>query len=69
MLLSPLYGDLIISVGGVEVESAEEISDVIRGMKVGDTVTVNAYRSSTNTQFNVELVLVEYIPEYLEPAA
>lgn len=63
------YGDLIISVGGVDVGTTEEISNVIRELKVGDTVTVNAYRSSTNKTFSVKITLTEYIPEYLEPAA
>ena len=62
------YGDLILSIDGVEVTSTEEISNLIKNMNVGDTVVVNAYRNSTNKQFSVEVTLSEYIPEYLVPA-
>ncbi|MBE6693944.1 MAG: trypsin-like serine protease [Ruminococcaceae bacterium] len=63
------YGDLIISVDGVEVSTSDDINDILRDMSVGDKVTVSAYRSSTNEQFEVEITLGEYIPEYLEAAA
>ena len=57
------YGDLILSVNGTEITASEEISDVIRNAKVGDTVTFIVYRNKE--EITVELVLMEQVPDYL----
>ena len=59
------YGDLIVSVDDVKIESTDDIENILRQKGVGDVITVNVYRSSTGKMFDVELTLTEYIPEYL----
>jgi serine protease Do len=39
-------GDLIVSVGGTEVSSAAEITSVIDGYEVGDSVEIKVMRNS-----------------------
>ncbi len=64
------YGDLILSVEGIEVKTSSDISRVIRRYAVGDTVELEIYRNKT--KMKVELVLKEFVPDYLkasDPAA
>ncbi len=57
------YGDLILSVNGVEVTASEEIAAIVRDMAVGDAVDFVVYRG--NKQVAVTLTLMEDIPDYL----
>lgn len=57
------YGDLILSVNGVEITTSEEISNIIRDMEVGNMVDFVVYRDKK--QIAVTLELMEYVPDYL----
>ncbi len=57
------YGDLILSVNGQEIAKSAEISQIIKGMKVGDSVEFVIYRKKK--QVTVLLSLMEYVPDYL----
>lgn len=68
------YGDLIISVNGQEIAESGEVSQVIKGLNVGDEVEFVVYRNKKQT--TVTLTLMEQVPDYLtedapalEPAA
>ncbi len=62
-------GDLILTVDGTEVTSVSEVQTIISGKRVGDTVELVVYRSSTKKQITVTLPLAEYVPAVTEPAA
>lgn len=57
------YGDLIISVNGLEITQSGDVSDAIAGMAVGEQVTIEIYRDKQ--QMTVTLKLMEYVPDYL----
>lgn len=54
-------GDLIVSVGGQEVESTSELNAVLDSFEVGDTVEFVVYRGRGNV--TLQLSLNEYVPE------
>lgn len=58
------YGDLILSVEGVEVKTSSDISGVIQNYAVGDTVELEIYRNKK--KMTVELILKEFVPDYLK---
>ena len=58
------YGDRIVSVNGVEVNSAAEVSQLLGLMQVGDTLTLVVRRSGWD--YEVSYVLREYVPEGLQ---
>ncbi len=58
------YGDLILSVEGIEIKASSDISRVIQGYQVGDAVEIEIYRNKT--KMKAELILTEFIPDYLK---
>ena len=62
-------GDLVLTVDGTEVTSVAGVQTLISGKKVGDSVELVVYRSSTKKEITVTLTLVEYVPTTAEPAA
>lgn len=62
-------GDLVLTVDGAEVTSVSDVQALVTGKRVGDTVDLVVYRSSTKKQITVTLTLVEYVPATVEPAA
>lgn len=58
------YGDLILSVEGVEVKKSSDISGAIQNYAVGDAVELEIYRNKK--KMTVELVLKEFVPDYLK---
>ncbi|MGN1130090.1 MAG: S1C family serine protease, partial [Ruminococcus sp.] len=53
-------GDIIQEVNGTKVTSTQEVNDIIKTLKVGDTVTFKVYRNgSTGT---LKMKLAEYMP-------
>lgn len=59
------YGDLLVSVNGVNVMTATDFEAALEGLSVGDTVTLGLLRREANSEreVTVELVLQEYVPE------
>ena len=53
-------GDRVVSVDGKEISSADEITDIISGKSVGDTVTFELNRSGSSGK--LELTLQEEVP-------
>lgn len=60
------YGDLILTVNGVELKKSDAISVLLRDAKVGDTVTLEICRDKT--QMTVAFVLTEEISDDLTEA-
>lgn len=54
-------GDLILSVDGVEVDTADEIKDIFNNRSVGDSIPVRVMRN--DAEIELDLVLTEYAPE------
>ncbi len=54
-------GDRIVSVNGTAITSADQLETLIKGYKVGDTLTIVASREGT--QFTATLTLREYVPD------
>jgi S1-C subfamily serine protease len=50
-----LGGDLIVAIGGQQIQDLRDISDVMNNHKAGDTVTVTAYRGKKKMDFRVTL--------------
>jgi serine protease Do len=57
------YGDLILGVNGVAVESSAQFQAALSGCMVGDTVTLTVLRAEK--QYEIELTLREYVPSDL----
>ena len=55
------FGDKIVRMDGIEVNSAQEVDVIIKSHKVGDAVTVSVERSGKTVE--VVLTLAEKIPE------
>ena len=49
--------DLILAADGVRISSVEELSAIVRGKSVGDTVTLTVYRN--NQQIDIEVPIIE----------
>ncbi len=60
------YGDRIITVNGQEITASRDVSAIVAGYKVGDTVEFVVYRNKGTV--TVTLMLMEYVPEYLDKA-
>ncbi len=58
------YGDRIVKVNGQEISKSRDISALIEGCKVGDTVEFVVYRNKE--MVTVTLALMEYVPDYLD---
>lgn len=59
-------GDIIQEVNGTKVTSTQEVNDIIKTLKVGDTVTFKVYRNgSTGT---LKMKLAEYKPSTFKPS-
>ena len=54
-------GDKIISIDGVEIETSDDITLLLKSYNVGDTVTVKISRNGT--EYDVSLTLTEQVPE------
>ena len=54
-------GDKIISIDGVEIETSDDITLLLKSYSVGDTVTVKISRNGT--EYDVSLTLTEQVPE------
>ena len=54
-------GDKIISIDGVEIETSDDITLLLKSYSVGDTVTVKISRNGT--EYDVSLKLTEQVPE------
>ena len=57
------FGDLILSVNGQKIKTSSEITALVKGLSVGDTLEFIVYRNKEET--TVTLTLLEYVPEYL----
>lgn len=58
-----VVGDTITAVDGTQVRTVEEVSEVIKNKKPGDTVTATVIRTDSrgrNTQVDIEIELSEY---------
>lgn len=55
------YGDRIVSVEGIEVSTAAEVTALLSQMQVGDTITLILQRGGRD--YEVSFVLQEYVPE------
>ena len=59
-------GDIIQEVNGTKVTSTQEVNDIIKTLKVGDTVSFKVYRNgSTGT---LKMKLAEYKPSTFKPS-
>lgn len=56
-------GDRILSLGGEEVETAEDLSGILSGASPGDTVTIEVGRDGEVRSFDVALVAAEDDPD------
>ncbi len=54
------YEDLIIAADGVRISTLQELTTVVRGHSVGDTIELTVYRG--NKQLTLEVPIVEAIP-------
>ena len=59
-----VYGDRILSANGETITSSDDLNAIVSGMAVGDTVTLTVVRNGK--QISVELVLAEYVPDYVK---
>lgn len=58
-----VVGDTITAINGTEVRSVDEVSEVIKDMKPGDTVTATVVRTDSrgrDKQIDIDIVLSEY---------
>lgn len=58
-----VVGDTIVAINGTEVRTVEEVSEVIKDMKPGDTVTATVVRTDSrgrDKQIDIDIVLSEY---------
>ena len=58
-----VVGDTITAINGTEVRSVDEVSEVIKDMKPGDTVTVTVVRTDSRGRdktVKFDIVLSEY---------
>ncbi|MBE6698473.1 MAG: trypsin-like serine protease [Ruminococcaceae bacterium] len=56
-----MYGDRIVSINGIEVSTAAEVSALLGQLQVGDTITLSLRRGGRDLE--VSLTLQEYVPE------
>jgi serine protease Do len=54
-------GDIILSLGGVRVESTDALSTILYNYNAGDTVQMEIYRYRTGKQYTLTLVLDEAV--------
>jgi serine protease Do len=54
-------GDIIIGLDGESVSTMEELNNSLKKFAAGDTVSITVYRQSTETQFEISLLLDESI--------
>lgn len=58
-----VVGDTITAINGTEVRTVEEVSEVLKDMKPGDTVTATVVRTDSrgyNKNIDIDIVLSEY---------
>ena len=69
------FGDRIVAIDGVTIESYAELRSLLTEYEIGDTVTVTVARMTTNGRVSqskmvdVSLTLIESVPETTDSTA